>query len=77
MTKLGGIGKLESVFFCGNFLGKLWKIGIGGRAGQGVAAVQPLHQITITAAGGAKGGVFLYAGLAADRAFSGRHAATV
>ncbi len=86
MTKLGKLGKRESVFFltisrqtifC---QAKLRQVGVGGRAGQGVAALQPLDQIAVAAAGGAEWRELLDPRFAADRALSGGcliHADTV
>ncbi len=60
MTKRRAIGKVESAV--------IRQLGRGGRAGEGIAIVQPAHEITVTAAGRAKRRMLGVAGLAANRA---------
>lgn len=61
MADTAALGKRELLI--------LWKIGIGGRAGQGIAAFQPLHEVAVAAARRAERGVLVSTRLAADRAF--------
>lgn len=66
MAKPDQLGKCELIF--------RYVIRIGGRAGQGIAVVQPLHEIAVAAARGAEWRMLFDARFAAYRAFLRRFA---
>ena len=60
MAKPERLGKVETVV--------VWQVGCGGWSGQGIAIVQPPHQIAVSAARRTERRMLGHTGLAANRA---------